>query len=431
MDNLGFTKARHLVTRTGLGAEWDEIQQLKNLPLDQAIERIFKKRDLKLPPAPKMSPWPRMLALRGNMRRRKMVKRIANVEGKGLQNWWVKHLLKTKSPFLERMTLFWHNHFPSSIEKTNQPSMLYQQNLLLRKHALGNFRDMLFAISKDPAMLLYLDGYDNVKGNPNENFAREILELFTIGRGQYSNQDIREAARAFTGWSIDDRSGRFVFRGDLHDSGVKTFLGQTGRFKGDDILNIVLKNPHTAQRIADKMWHEFINISSPDKSITRQWAQQFLASNYDIPTLLKAILTSKPFWAQANRGALIKSPIELTIGTLRALPYTLPRNNLAHNLNIMGQGVFAHPSVKGWEGGDNWISTQSMLRRASMMTNLARGNLNAHRGQSGISQRLPDLSTDEMIDWLLPVKPIQPLPQKQGKQRLVRALVLDPSYQVA
>ncbi len=430
MGKLGFSDARHLVTRTGLGAEWGTIQRYQNLSKQKAIHHLLMNRDMHLAHPQKMSSWNKMLNLRGNMQRKKMVMRISLVEGKKLQDWWVDHMLKTRSPFLERMTLFWHNHFPSSIDKTQQVNFLHQQNLLLRRYALGNFRTMLHAIAKDPAMLVYLDGYISTKDEPNENFGRELLELFTIGLGHYSENDMREAARAFTGWSIDDSTGRYVFRSKDHDHGIKTFLGKRGNFTGEHIINILLQHPRTAERIAEKMWHEFINISKPDQRVIKQWAHVFRGSNYDIPSLMKAVFNSPAFWAEENRGALIKSPIELTIGTLRALPYTPNRLDITHNLNIMGQGVFAHPSVKGWAGGKDWISTQSLLRRSSMMTSLSRGNLNERKYKSNVAKMLPDISPDKMREWLLAIPPLQAAPQKPGVQRLARSLVLDPAYQV-
>ena len=430
MSKLSFNDARHLVSRTGIGVEWDTIQRFQGLTRQQAINHLLKNRNNNLPRPPNMSPWSKTVALMSNMRRKKMVKRISRVEGKKLQDWWVKHLINTRSPFLERMTLFWHNHFPSSIQKTQQVNMLHQQNLLFRKHALGNFSQMLHAIAKDPAMLVYLDGYVSTKEEPNENFARELLELFTLGIGHYKENDMREAARAFTGWGIDDRSGRFVNRANNHDNGIKTFLGKRGNFKGEDIINILLKHPRTAETIATKMWYEFISISKPKQSVIKQWAQKFRGSNYDISTLVNTVLNSPDFWAQQNRGALIKTPIELTIGTLRSLPYSSAHTDLAHNLNIMGQGVFAHPSVKGWDGGTSWISTQSLLRRNSMMNNLTKGNLNERKNRGGIAQKLPDLNPAQMQAWLLAIPPLLAAPQKPGKQRLARALVLDPSYQV-
>jgi uncharacterized protein (DUF1800 family) len=430
MGKLTFNEARHLVARTGIGAEWQTIKQFQNFTRQQAIEHLLKNRDYHLPRPPSMSPWSKTVSLRNNMRRRKMIMRISRDEGKKLQTWWVNHFLKTRSPFLERMTLFWHNHFPSSIAKTTQPSMLYQQNLNLRKNAFGNFGQMIHDIARDPAMLLYLDGYVSTKDEPNENFARELLELFTIGIGNYSENDMREAARAFTGWGIDDRSGKFVFRATDHDNGVKTFQGKRGNFKGEDIINILLQHPRTAERIAEKMWYEFISISRPDMHVIKQWAQAFRGSNYDISTLIRSVFNSDVFWAKHHRGALIKSPIQLTLGTLRALPYSPAHIDLAHNLNIMGQGVFAHPSVKGWPGGKKWISTQSLLRRNSMMNNLTAGNLNEKKNRGGIASKMPDASPELLRQWLLATPPLQAPPTTSGKQRLARAFVLDPAYQV-
>jgi len=365
--------------------------------------------------------------LYSNRSRRPMVQRIARVEGKGLQTWWVKHLLTTKTPFLERMTLFWHNHFPSSIDKTKQADFLYRQNLLFRKNALGNYGVLLRAVAKDPAMLLYLDGNLNTKENPNENFAREVLELFTLGRGHFKEPDIKAAARAFTGWSVN-KQGRFVNNTADHDNSVKTFLGHRGNFNGDHIINILLKQPRTAEMIAEKMWGEFINISRPDARVIKQWAAIFRDSNYSIKKLLQAVLTSREFWDRRNRGALIKSPIDLAVGTLRTLPYKLPRHGIEHRLNILGQGVFNHPSVKGWAGGADWISTQSILLRTALMNDLSGGRFQA---KGGIAKRLPNVSGRRMQEWLLPTGSVLPLDLQLSKQRLVRALVLDPAYQVS
>ncbi|PID46794.1 MAG: hypothetical protein CSB47_02235 [Proteobacteria bacterium] len=430
MGKLGLFGARHLVSRTGIGAEWETVQHYKNLSKRDAIVHTIRSVDYKTPREPRTSSWAKTLSNRNSMARQRNMQRMAKNEGQAIQKWWANHLLTTKTPFLERMTLFWHNHFPSSIKQTKQPSALLEQNHTLRRHAVGNYGNLLFAISKDPAMLIYLDGYKNVKGDPNENFARELLELFTLGGTQYySERDIKEAARAFTGWSIDDHSGKFRYRADLHDNGVKTFMGKRGNFTGDDILKILLKHPRTAETIAEKMWSEFINTSRPNPGYTRQWAQQFRNANYDIKTLLMAVLSSDPFWHPSNMGGLIKSPVELAVGTMRMLPYRLRKNDLPHNLALMGQSLFAHPSVKGWDGGESWISTQSLMRRTGLLTNLTRGNLRK-ANDARLMRYMPKCSDEELITWLLPVNPITPLPTEPGRQRLVRALVLDPAYQV-
>ena len=426
MAKLGFVEARHLVSRTGIGAEWDEINRVSQLSLNQAVAQLLRQNKQRVPAMPRFSSWHKMNSLYNNRSRRPMVQRIARVEGKALQTWWVKHLLTTRTPFLERMTLFWHNHFPSSIDKTKQANFLYQQNKLFRQHALGNYAVLLRSVAKDPAMLLYLDGHLNTKENPNENFAREILELFTLGRGYFKEADIKAAARAFTGWTVN-KQGKFINNTAEHDNGVKTFLGQRGNFNGDHIINILLKQRRTAEVVAEKMWHEFINISRPDPRVIKQWANIFRSANYNTLKLLQTVLTSKEFWDKRNRGALIKSPIDLAIGTLRTLPYKLPRRGIEHRLNILGQGVFKHPSVKGWAGGADWISTQSILLRTALMNDLSGGYF---RARGGVAKRLPDASGERFQEWLLPTQPVQPVNLKLEKQRLVRALVLDPAYQI-
>ncbi len=430
MDKLGFAEARHLVSRTGFSPEWESIQRLVGKPMPQAVDFILQQRHSSPPSPPSMSPWSRIVSLRQNARTRKMIMRTAKTEGKGLQRWWVKHLLATKAPLIERMTLFWHNVFPSTIAKTLSVKLLYQQNLMLRKHALGNFRTLLHAVAKDPAMLVYLDGHMNEKLAPNENFAREVLELFTVGRRQFTENDMREAARAFTGWTIDDRSGRFTYDAQRHDTGQKTILGKRGNFTGEQALDIMLRHPRTAERLAERFWAEFVSVARPDPAVIRQWAQQLVSSHYDISALLKTVLTSNAFWAETHRGALIKSPVELAVGTLRILPYTLPRDNLAHQLTLMGQPLFNQSTVKGWASGKEWLSTQSFLLRDSLLRNMTRGNLRT--AKSGMDRLLPAVSSkEEMAQWLLAIPPINPFPEKEGsKQRLVRDLVLDPAYQV-
>lgn len=427
MNRLSFSDARHLVSRTGFGAEWETIMRIERMTKNQAVDFIVSQKDYSVRPSPNFSLWRNTNMMRDRTRM-KYIMRISKAESARLQEWWVNQMLTTKTPLLERMTLFWHNHFPSSIKKTRQASMLVNQNKLIRKHAMGNFGLLLRHISKDPAMLLYLDGHKNKKEAINENYAREVLELFTLAKG-YDEKDVQEAARAFSGWTIN-KQGRFVFDRKQHDSGVKTFLGRRGRFTGDDIITILLKRPETAQLIADKFWNEFISLSRPNPRVTRGWAHQFRASNYNISVLLRVVLKSHVFWAKNNRGGLIKSPIELAVGTLRILPYSIPTPKLVHNLNIMGQGVFQHPSVKGWTGGKEWVSTQSTLRRTSLMTKLTRGNLNSRRYRSRVAIQMPNATREQLSAWLLPVDPINKPDVLPGKQRYVRSLVLDPAYQV-
>jgi uncharacterized protein (DUF1800 family) len=225
-------------------------------------------------------------------------------------------MLATRSPLTERMTLFWHNHFVSSQQKVRYTRLMYEQNVLLRRHAVGNFGELLHAVSKDPAMVIYLDSASNRKGKPNENFAREVMELFTLGEGNYSEQDIKEAARAFTGWSVDPDSGEFMFRRPAHDDGVKTVLGRSGNFDGDAVLDILLAQPQTAEFIVSKLWREFVS-PAPDAMEVKRIARMFRDNRYNIKVALRALLTADAFYAPQNRAVLIKSPVELIVGTLR------------------------------------------------------------------------------------------------------------------
>ncbi len=294
--------------------------------------------------------------------------------GLALRAWWVQEMLATPSPLTERMTLFWHNHFVSSQQKVRIARLMYGQNAMLRANALGNFGTLLHAAAKDPAMLIYLDSAQNRKGQPNENFAREVMELFTAGEGKYTETDIKEAARAFTGWSVNRETGEYLFRPGAHDYGYKTVLGKSGQFDGDAVLDILLAQPATAEFITAKLWREFVS-PDPDPREVKRIAQAFRSSSYDIRTALRGVLLSDAFWARDNRGTLVKSPIEFVVGSLRQLeippPNGLPFAVLAAG---MGQNLFSPPNVKGWPGGNAWIDANTLLARKQFVDRLARAD---------------------------------------------------------
>ncbi len=279
----------------------------------------------------------------------------------------------TTSPLSEKMTLFWHNHFVSSDQKVRSPHLMYRQNLLLRRHALGNFATLLHEIARDPAMVIYLDNASNRKAQPNENFAREVMELFTLGEGHYTEHDVKEAARAFTGWSIDFDTGEFLFRAPQHDDGPKTVLGRSGNLGGEDVLRVLLAHPRTAEHVVEKLWREFVSPSL-DPAEVKRIARRFRDSGYDIRAALRALLTSNTFYAEHNRATLIKSPVELVIGTLRQFRFStgemLP---FALSVAQLGQNLFAPPNVKGWPGGEAWINSTTLLARKQLLERLFRG----------------------------------------------------------
>ena len=272
---------------------------------------------------------------------------------------WLNLMINGKAQLREKMSLFWHGHFACRINNA-----YFSQSLInsIRTNALGNFGDMLREVSKSPAMLQFLNNQQNRKGKPNENFAREVMELFTLGRGNYTEKDIKEAARSFTGWGFD-KTGEFVFRKPVHDDGEKTFLGQIGNFDGDQILDILLKNPKTAKFITQKIYKYFVNEKA-DNAKVEYLSARFFKNNYDITTLLEDIYTSEWFYEAENIGNKIKSPVELMVGIRRFLPLTLD-NDDAQLLfeKVLGQVLFYPPNVAGWAGGKSWIDSSTLMVR--------------------------------------------------------------------
>ena len=373
---LGFDDARHLLNRTSLAAAPEDIAAFGRLTRQQAVDRLLAAAPggaITPPPAWVDEPFQSLRRFRTmSAEERKLAQREVFQRSFELQSWWLTEFLATRAPLAEKMTLFWHNHFVTSFQKVRSPQLLYRQNVLLRSHALGNFGELLRAVARDPAMLIYLDNAISRKEQPNENFARELMELFTLGEGNYSEQDVKEAARAFTGWSVEPETGEFLFRQPAHDGGVKTVLGRTGSFDGSAVLDILLAQPQTAEFVAGKLWREFVS-PVPDAAEVRRIARAFRESGYDIRTALKALLVSDAFYAPQNRAALIKSPIELVVGTLRqfdfrtaeVLPFVVTANQL-------GQRLFAPPNVKGWPGGEAWINSTTFLARKAFLERLFR-----------------------------------------------------------
>ena len=309
-------------------------------------------------------------ALTPDMRRDEQRERDRRYEA--LRAAWVNEMVVTPSPLTERMTLFWHGHFTSGQDKVPYPQTMAAQNALFRREALGNFGTLLHAVAKDPAMLQYLDGASNRKGRPNENFAREAMELFTLGEGHYTQYDVTEAARAMTGWSVDPDTLRFAVRPEWHDAGDKTILGETGAFDGDGFLDILLKRPGTARFIAGKLWREFVS-DTPDAGALEAVAERFRASGYDIRAALAALWSTDAFWDPRNRGVLVKSPAEFVVGSVRLfeVAYGDPQP-LANTVRTLGQNLFYPPNVKGWPGGALWINSTTLLSRKQFVEQLFR-----------------------------------------------------------
>jgi uncharacterized protein (DUF1800 family) len=278
---------------------------------------------------------------------------------KSLNLTWLHEMVNSEQQLREKMSLFWHGHFAS-----RNLNILYQQQLLdvIRRNALGNFGDLLTEVSKSAAMINFLNNNQNRKGHPNENFAREVMELFTLGRGNYTETDVKEAARSFTGWGANI-GGEFVFRKNQHDTGQKTVLGKTGKFTGDDVLSILLEQKQTARFITQKVYKFFVN-EQPDETKITWLSDRFYTGNYNMQSLMKDIFLSDWFYDEKNIGSKIKSPIELLVGIQRMLPMEIENDDIQLLLQrLLGQLLFYPPNVAGWPGGRNWIDSSSLMLR--------------------------------------------------------------------
>jgi uncharacterized protein (DUF1800 family) len=361
-------KNQHLLWRAGFGPMAEEFGQLATASSKSYVHALFK-ASAKSPDMIDVADS----ALKGlvmgvreagmNQRpdeeQRRKIRQQSKEDIKSLNLSWLNQMVNSEQQLREKMSLFWHGHFAS-----RNINILYQQQLLdvIRQNALGNFGDLLRQVSKSASMINFLNNNQNKKGHPNENFAREVMELFTMGRGNYTENDIKEAARAFTGWGATI-SGEFTFKKFQHDDGEKTVLGKTGRFDGDDVLNILLEHQQTATYITRKIYRYFVN-DVPDDNHVSWLAGRFYQSQYDIAALMKDIFTSDWFYDEKNIGSRIKSPVELIVGIRRALPMKLENEQVQLLLQrLLGQLLFYPPNVAGWPGGKNWIDSSSLMFR--------------------------------------------------------------------
>ena len=285
-----------------------------------------------------------------------------------LATWWINRFVQTPRPLEEKMTLFWHNHFATAFSKVQNGFLMYQQNEFLRANALGNFNDLLTGMTSDGAMLVWLDGIMNRKNNPNENFAREVMEVFSTGRGPYTQADVTNGARAFTGFSINS-AGQGVFTLANHDLTNKTYLGQTGNFGPQDILNILVARPETAASLSNELF-TFFGYPNPGQDLINRLSAVYFDSGYSIKSMVEAILKSPEFISNEAYLANVKSPIEYVVTALRSLNAPSPAGALLQTMNNQGQLVFNPPSVFGWPTGIQWINTGSMMERFNFPINV-------------------------------------------------------------
>jgi len=358
MNNSRYIK--HLYARAGFGIRFEDLHDHENWTIKKSVRKLFKASEKSTP----ITVLTENIDLRNHQNltddQKKAIQQDRNAQEKALNNAWTKQLDETDAQLREKMTLFWHNHFACNIGNA-----YYEQELnnIERDNALGNFKTLLLQVSQSPAMLQFLNNQQNQKGHPNENFAREVMELFTLGRGHYTEQDIKESARAYTGWAYDGKTGVYSFRPKSHDDGQKTFMGKAGNFVGEDILDMIVDNKQTAVFISTKLYRYLVN-DVPDDTHINQMADVFYNSKYEIKPLLQFVFLSDWFYDDKNIGNLVKSPVELLTGLNRQfyISYTNP-DVLIQFQRTLGQLLFRPPNVAGWPGGRSWIDTSSLMYR--------------------------------------------------------------------
>jgi uncharacterized protein (DUF1800 family) len=375
-DPWGRQWAAHLYRRAAFGAGREDLLEAERLGPEGTLDLLLRGRPQAGAVLEALVDGGRLAAARDA--------RISFDECEQLRGWWVYGMLQGGHPLREKMTLFWHNHFATSIAKVQNPVLMFRQNCLLRDHALDRFGPLLQAISRDGAMLVWLDSNRNVKGKPNENYAREVMELFSLGVGNYTEKDIREAARAFTGWHTDGRG--FAFNAAAHDGEAKTVLGQTGLWDGGDVVRIVLEQPAAARFLVRKLYHFLISEKAdPPDALLEPLCASFRKSDYDIAGLVRTMLASRHFYSDYAFRQRVKGPVEYVLGAVQAVyrrygekeaDYRpLPSQTLVGWLATMGQPLFAPPNVKGWQGGPSWLNTSTVLERDNFAGALALGTV--------------------------------------------------------
>lgn len=342
-------KAGHLYRRAAFGATWPELRQALTDGPAKAIDRLLH--------GGAESPDFESAAA--------IMNRAARQNIDLARGWWLTRMLEGAHPLREKMTLFWHNHFATSNAKVRSASRMVGQNELMREHALGNFAELLQEMSKDPAMMVWLDTVQSKKGQPNENYARELMELFSLGIGNYTEQDIREAAKAFTGWEI--KAEKFHFNPGQHDDSPKTMLGKSGKLKGEDVVNICLEQPACPRFIARKLLRFLVSDTLPlADELIQPLADRFRAGQYDFGKLVEIVLRSNLFFSDHAYRNKIKSPVDFVLGIVRGLEIRVSTTALAGALETLGQNLYHPPSVKGWDGGPSWLNGQTLLFRQNL-----------------------------------------------------------------
>ena len=431
--------AAHLLNRAGFGGSPSDVEALYSLGHADAVARLLQPPpSVGLPDPAWANPFsarrdegmdgPSMRMLDPEVReaRQRVLRKLEQARLFDLRAWWLHRMRYATHPLQEKMTLFLHGHFATSYEKVRNAYAMFLQNQTFRRHATGNWRELVEAVTRDPAMLIYLDGIQNTKESPNENYAREVMELFTLGEGHYTEEDIRDAARAFTGWKFDRRGFAMTFEERRHDPGRKSFMGRKGNFTAEDIIGIILEQPQAARWIAEKLW-TFFAYENPEPSVIDALAKTLRSQKYELLPMIEEMLMSRAFYGGRAFRRQVKSPVQWLVSTCRYLDIALPEPSQIQPLLVtLGQNLFEPPNVKGWDGGVTWITTASLGQRYEATSRLATGRSGSRQRNRMLNQRdelqreaavagvkidLPDENTewlkevpDPLFDWtaLLP-----------------------------
>jgi uncharacterized protein (DUF1800 family) len=357
-DPFDHRKASHLLRRTGFGARFDDVEKAVKCGLEKSVDRLFDEADDQ-----EKQYQQTFAAINGH---------FTNFgDGDAVKAWWAYRMVTTRAPLREKLTLFWHGHFATSLAKVEDSALLHQQIETLRRLAWSNFRELVVAMAKDPAMLVWLDGQSSTKDHPNENFARELMELFTCGIGHYSEADVQEAARAFTGWKRERAA--YSFSAEEHDSGLKHFLGKSGRFDGTDIVDILMQQAATPRFLARKLMR-FFAAPDPSDEVVSEAAALLDRTRLNIKWFLRDLFLSRYFYSADCYRTRIASPAELVVGTVRALGARWSGPELVSRMDAMGQSLLHPPNVKGWDGEAQWINATSWAARISFAKTLSQLN---------------------------------------------------------
>lgn len=428
----------HLLNRAGFGFSLSEEQRPRQNTVAGWVDTL-----LDVPQKLEESEWPewvkepvvsreelreaRKLSEEERRKKRQEINRINRRRIRGLKTWWFDRMEQSEHPLLEKVSLFWHGHFTTARTKVRNPVHLFHQNRLFRETGLGSIQALTVAVSRDPAMLIYLDGSGSKVDAPNENYARELLELFTLGEGHYTENDIREAARAFTGWQVRRALGTLSFSEKRFDSGEKTFLGETGSFKDEDIVDVIFSGDRVAWHLAHKIW-EFFVYANPEEEVIERVASALQREQFELAPVLREIFLSEAFYSPKAMRTQIKSPVMWLMSLRRLLDFRPFPGDLSDQMTtLLGQELFNPPSVKGWDGGRNWLSTSNLILRNNMAHLLIEGGRPSEIGLGG--RQLASIPSEVLESMSEERKEVMGRRLKAARNRTVASLLHNESLQ--